>query len=87
MPLPIVPIAVIASAVALVKNIHISPVVQAHEDVLDDIDEGLSAHRDPDGNQINSAYRWKRTIQLGQTGPAMEIDASFLGRLKINRIS
>lgn len=87
MPLPLVPIAVVAGAYALAKNIHVSPVSQAHEDVLDDLNEGLSAHKDPSANQINSAYRWKRTVRLGANGPAVEIDASFLGRIRVNRTS
>lgn len=87
MPLPLVPIAVVAGAYALARNIHVAPVSQVREDVLDELDEGLSAHKDPQGNQINSAYRWKRTVSLGVNGPAIEIDASFLGRIRINRIS
>lgn len=87
MPLPIIPIAVVAGAVAIARNVEISPVDQRVEDRLDDLGEGLRAHRDPQGNQVNAAYRWKRTIRWGKSGPAIQVDASALGRIKFARVS
>ena len=87
MALPIIPIAVVVGAVAIARNVRVSPVDQRVQDRLDDVSEGLSAHRDPDGKQINAAYRWKRTIRWGQKGPAIEVDASALGRIKFARVS
>lgn len=86
MALPIIPIAMVASAVALARNVHISPVDQRVEDRLDDISEGFAAHRNPNGEQINASYRWKRVVRFGKSGPAMEIDASALGRLKFKKV-
>lgn len=87
MALPIVPLALVAGAVALAKNVHVSPVVQSVEDSLDTVEEGFAAHRDPDQNQINAAYRWKRSVRFGATGPAFEIDASALGRLRVKKLN
>ncbi len=86
MPLPLVPIAVIAGAYALARNVHVSAVDQRVEDRLDDVGEGLYGHRDPNGQQINTSYRWKRTIRLGANGPGIEVDAAALGRLKFRKV-
>jgi hypothetical protein len=87
MALPIVPIALVAGVVTLARNVTISSVDQRVEDRLDDVAEGLSAHRDPQGKQLNGSYRWKRVVRFGKTGPGLEIDASALGRLKFARVS
>lgn len=87
MPIPLVPMAMIAGAYALARKVQISAVDMRVEDRLDDIAEGLSAHRDPDGGQINAAYRWKRTVRFGATGPGFEIDTAALGRLKIRKVT
>jgi hypothetical protein len=86
MALPVIPIALAAGAFALARNVSISPVDQRVEDRLDDVREGLSAHRDPDGNQVNAAYRWKRVVRFGKSGRGVEIDASALGRLRFARV-
>lgn len=87
MALPIVPIALAAGAVALARNVSISPVDQRVEDRLDEVAEGLAAHRDPNGEQVNASYGYRRVIRLGRNGPAVEIDASILGRLRVSRIN
>lgn len=87
MALPVVPIALAAGAFALARNVKISVVDQRVEDRLDDLAEGVSVHRDTTGQQINGAYRYKRTIRWGDNGPGLEVDASFLGRLKLRRLS
>jgi len=86
MALPIIPLAIVAGAVALARNIHVSPVVQSVEDSLDMVSEGVSGHRDPAGQQINGSYRWKRTVRFGSRGQAMEIDMSALGRLRFRKV-
>lgn len=85
MALPLIPLAVVAGAVALARNVNVSPVIQSVEDSLDTVDEGFAAHRDPEGNQINAAYRWKRRIEVRATGIAFEVDASMLGRIKFKK--
>lgn len=87
MALPIIPIALVAGAVALARNVQISPVVQSVEDSLDLVPEGMAARRDPTGQQINGSYRWKRTVRFGKTGAGLEIDASVLGRIKFRKIN
>lgn len=86
MALPIIPLALVAGAVALARNVQISPVVQTVEDSLDLVPEGMAARRDPQGRQINGSYRWKRTIRLGNSGKGVEIDASALGRIKFRKV-
>ncbi|KAB7614713.1 hypothetical protein F9L33_08790 [Amylibacter sp. SFDW26] len=87
MALPIIPLAVVAGAVALARNVHISPVDQRVEDRLDDVGEGFSVHRDKAGQQLNSSYRWKRTVRFGKNGQGYEIDASALGRIKFKKVN
>lgn len=86
MALPIIPIALAAGVVALARNVSVSAVDQRIEDRLDEVSEGLSAHRDRDGTQLNAAYRWKRVVRFGKSGPGVEIDASALGRLRFSRV-
>jgi hypothetical protein len=87
MALPIVPLAIAAGVVALARNISVSPMDQRVEDRLDDVSEGLSAHRDPAGNQVNAAYRWKRVVRFGKSGPGIAIDATALTRFKFSRVN
>jgi hypothetical protein len=87
MALPIIPLAIVAGVVALVRNIHVSPVVQSVEDSLDMVTEGISGHRDPMGRQINGSYRWVRTVRYGKTGKGMEIDISALGRIRFKKVT
>lgn len=87
MALPIVPIALAAGVMAVARNVSISPVDQRVEDRLDDVADGLSAHRDPNGEQVNAAYAYRRVVRFGRNGPAVEIDASILGRLKFARVN
>jgi hypothetical protein len=87
MALPVIPIALAAGAFALARNVCVSPVDQRVEDRLDDVSEGLSAHRDFEGRQVNAAYRWKRVVRIGKSGPGFEIDMSALGRLRFGRVN
>jgi hypothetical protein len=86
MAIPIIPIALVAGAVALARNIQVSPVVQSVEDSLDMVTEGISGHRDPSGQQVNGSYRWVRTVRFGSQGKGVEIDISALGRIKFRKI-
>ena len=86
MALPIIPIAVVAGAAALATQIKVQPVIQEVEDTLDTVEEGTSFRRDPDGNQINGAHRYKRVIRFGADGPGLEVDATVLARVKFRRV-
>ena len=90
MALPIIPIVMAASAVtgavAIVRNIHISPVIQDVEDTLDTVDEGISVRKMQDNRQVNAALRWKRVVRFGADGPGVEIDASVLGRVRLRKV-
>ncbi len=86
MALPIIPLALVAGAVALARNVQVMPVVQSVEDSLDMVPEGISAGKNKSGQQINGSYRWKRIVRLGKTGAGLEIDASALGRIKLRKV-
>jgi len=86
MAVPLVPIALAAGAFALAKNVSIAPIEQSLEDRFDDMEEGLSFNRGTERDRINAAYRYKRIFRIGERGPAIEIDASALARLRIRRV-
>ena len=92
MALPLVPIAGIAlrygvvaiATYAVTRRIERGFFDQRSEDAMDDVNEGLSLHRQK--QQLNGAGRFKRTIRLGTAGPGIEVDVTALGRLRIRRI-
>ncbi|MCE6961135.1 hypothetical protein LAZ40_19070 [Cereibacter sphaeroides] len=102
MPLPLAPLAVIAlrtgaiaGAVWLVRravarqSLAIGRTDQRAEDALEDLHDGLAIHRPLDRaahgvRQTNAAGRMRRTV-LWQGG-GVEIDAAWLGRLRIRRL-
>ena len=94
MALPLAPIAVTAlryGGVALVayavsRRIGPAPTHQASEDALDRVDEGLGASHAKDRGQANLNARWRRVIRVGKSGPAVEVDATALGRIRIRRV-
>ncbi len=94
MALPLAPIAGVAlryGAVALAayvvtRGIHRGRVDQRAEDAMDEVAEGLSAHRPADREQFNGAARFRRVIRVGTTGPGVEIDITALGRMKLRRV-
>ncbi|MEM9437863.1 MAG: hypothetical protein AAGA15_12550 [Pseudomonadota bacterium] len=57
---------------------------QETEDALDKVEEGIETRRDAE--QVNATARFRRVIRLGRTGPAVEIDATALSRLRIRRV-
>lgn len=94
MALPLAPIAIVAAkygtialaGYALARQIQPGRTNQPLEDAMDEMPEGLSAHRPRDRDQLNGAARLRRVIRLGQSGPGLEIDASLLGRLRFRRV-
>ena len=94
MALPLAPIvwtvarygAVAAATYAVTRRIEVLPVQQDHEDILDQVEDGVSMGRAPDRQQMNAAGRWRRVVRFGETGPGVEIDATILGRFRIRTI-
>ncbi|AXQ94818.1 hypothetical protein LV780_14005 [Cereibacter azotoformans] len=98
MPLPIVPVAAfalragaVAGLVWLARRAIVRPgrTDQRAEDALDDLGEGLSLHRpadraSADTRQTNAAARVRRTLTW--SGGGVEIDAAWLGRLRIRKV-
>lgn len=94
MALPLAPIAVVAAkygavalaGYALARQVQTGRTDQRAEDALDELHEGVSAHRPRDREQVNAAARMRRVIRLGVNGPGVEIDASVLGRIRMRRV-
>ena len=57
---------------------------QQVEDTLDTVEEGIEARRDPE--QVSATGRFRRVIGIGQNGPAVEIDALALTRIRVRRV-
>ncbi len=96
MALPLAPIAGVAlryGAVALVAYVATRRGLiprgrtdQRAEDAMDELPEGVTAHRADDRDQFNGAARFRRTVRVGTQGPGVEIDLSALGRLRLRRV-
>lgn len=95
-PLAIVPIAWTAlrlgavAAVALyATRVRISePKDAEHEHVLDRLGEGIEGvpHRAEAERALHGHGRFRRVVRFGPNGPAVEIDAAALGRLRLRRV-
>ena len=94
MALPLAPIAGVAlrygvvalAAYAVTRQMGRGRVDQRAEDALDELPEGVTAHRAEDRDQYNGAARVRRVIRFGHAGPGIEIDASAFGRLRFRRV-
>lgn len=92
MPLPLAPITAFAlrygtvalASYAVARRIERGRRDQRAEDALDDVPEGLTARRDSE--QMNATGRFRRVIRLGSAGPAVEIDASATGRIRLRKV-
>lgn len=96
MPLPLVPIAGVAlkyGAVALTawatqralrQAIRPGRTDQRSEDALDDLPEGLAAHRPRDRDQGNSTLRLRRRIGFGAM--QWDLDAGMIARIRLRRV-
>jgi len=88
MPLPLAPVAAVAlrygivavAAYAISRKIARSSTLQANEDALDSVTEGLAAHHAKDRGQVNAQARWRRVIRKRSPRP---IDVFSLGRLTL----
>ena len=98
MPLPLAPAAALAvkygsvalAGYLLARRMQRGALDQRAEDALDRLPEGATALRSADlgatdRDQTNATFRFRRVIRLGADGPAFEIDAAALGRLRVRR--
>lgn len=95
MAIPIMPIAGVvlkygpaaAAGVAALAYMRARPghADERAEDLLDEVNEGMDATRSHEGRQVNTRGRFRRVIRAGRHGPGVEIDASFLGRVRVRR--
>lgn len=77
------------AAVAYYAARHGGPLKDAHnEATLDGLPEGLRAepHRSEVERGVHGSGRFRRVFRLGASGPAVEIDAAALGRLRLRRV-
>ncbi|MEM9756315.1 MAG: hypothetical protein AAF914_09990 [Pseudomonadota bacterium] len=89
MPAPIAPVAGIALKYAAIAaaGFLVARALPAGkpdpraEAAMDDMPDGLSLSADDDA--ARAAMRWRRTLRLGAVGA--QIDAAFLGRLRMRR--
>jgi hypothetical protein len=95
MAAPIVPIAWTALRVGAVAALALyaarggsRPKHAEHERVLDDLPEGVGSHphRAEDETAVHGHGHIRRTFRL-PVGPAFEIDAAALGRLRLRRVA
>ena len=92
MAIPLAPIAGVAlryGAVALAAYAATRTLPQLRRDqptadALDQVEEGIETRRDPE--QMNATARFRRVVRLGKTGPAVEIDATALTRIRLRRL-
>ena len=93
MPVPAIPAAALAlrfgavalTAWAVARRIEKGRTDQRAEDALDDLPDGVTAHRPRDREQVNATARFNRRVTFGKTGLAFDVDAAMLGRFKIKR--
>lgn len=91
MALPLVPTALVAARYAAVglaayaawRAATPARRDQRAEDVLDDLPDGATLHRDEEGTR--GTLRWTRTVR-GPSGPGVEIDLTALARLRLRRV-
>ncbi|MDA5095027.1 hypothetical protein O2N63_13135 [Aliiroseovarius sp. KMU-50] len=100
MALPLAPIAAVAlrygtvavATYAIARSVERGRRDQRAEDALDDVPEGLTAHRgrdagvDADAEQVNATGRIRRVIRFGKNGPGLEIDAVSLTRIRVRKL-
>ncbi len=96
MALPLAPIAAVAlrygtvavATYAIARSVERGRRDQRAEDALDDVPEGLTAHRGRghETDQVNATGRLRRVIRLGKNGPGVEIDAVSLTRIRFRKV-
>lgn len=77
------------AAVAIVASRAASqPKDAEHQAVLDGLPEGMGghAHRAEDERGVHGHGRLRRVLRLKPGGPALEIDAAALGRVRLRRV-
>lgn len=77
------------AAVAVIASRAAShPKDAQHQAVLDGLPEGVlgHAHRAEDERAVHGQGRLRRVLRLKPGGPALEIDAAALGRVRLRRV-
>jgi hypothetical protein len=77
--------AVALATYAATRVIAPGRLAQPVEDEMDATPEGVSLRKTDD--QVNGAARWRRAFRMGKDGSGVRIDATLLGRLKMERLS
>ncbi len=80
--------AMAAIALYAARNRNSQPKDPVRDGMFERVSEGVSAspHRAEAERGVNGEGRFRRTVRLGPNGPAVEIDAAALGRLRVRRV-
>lgn len=79
---------VAAFALYAARSRNPEPKDARHEQVLDDLPEGVRAHthRAEAESAMHGHGRLRRTLRFGRTGPGVEMDLTALGRMRFRRV-
>jgi hypothetical protein len=75
--------AVACAAYVASRAVDEGRLAQPVEDEMDSTPDGVAMRRQ--NEQVNGSARWRRTIRLGERGPGVSVDATFLGRIRVGR--
>jgi hypothetical protein len=77
----------VAAVAAFASRQASEPKHAGHEKVLDDLPEGINAHahRAEAERGMHASGRFRRVLRFGPQGPALEIEAAGLGRVRLRR--
>lgn len=80
--------AVAALTMAAARARPSQPKDPAHETVLDDLPDGVSArgHRAESENSVHGHGKFRRVLRLRPGGPGVEFDGALLGRFRLRRV-
>ena len=92
MPLPLAPVAGIAlryvavagAAYLVTRRLERGRLAQPVEDEMDETPEGVTTRHEK--GQMNATGRINRVFRLGTRGPGVKVDATILGRVKVDRV-
>jgi hypothetical protein len=92
MPLPLAPVASLAlryaavagAAYLVTRRLERGRLSQPVEDEMDETPEGVTARRE--AGQMNGTARMKRTFRFRHGGPGLSVDATLLGRVRVERV-
>lgn len=96
MPAPLMPVFWTVARVGAMAAVYVyankrrlsQPKEVFREAALDEVPEGLDmqTHRAEGETAANAAGRWRRVVRFKEGGPGLEVDATWLGRIRFRKI-